>query len=147
LVPEMGERAFGWRVCLMGITDEYFDCRTMNQGPPLALTHETMISCAREIAPAFFLDTAVRFIHADENKASEVSEQLATGCFSLLHAGARAIVCNHHSPKDSAGKPVTLENVLRGTGDFGAMADAVYGLRCTDMESLTIDVQCVKPRD
>jgi hypothetical protein len=60
----------------------------------------------------------------------------------------------HHSPKASKqASELTLENVLRGTGDFGAMADVVYGMRRD--ENLfsygegpeELEVVCVKPRD
>jgi hypothetical protein len=83
--------------------------------------------------------------------------------FTLLRHGARAIVCLHHSPKAS-GKAafMTLENVLRGTGDFGAMCEVVWGIErarrkkgrswdndyAKESESLTrLSVECLKGRD
>jgi hypothetical protein len=102
----------------------------------------------RELKPVVFLDTAVRFSRAEsENSSTENANGLATGVFNLLNAGAQAIVGLHHSPKGAAKQEMTLENVLRGTGDLGAMCDAVYGLRVMDVEKLELRVQCVKPRD
>jgi hypothetical protein len=44
--------------------------------------------------------------------------------------GTRAAVCLHHSPKYSAkDEQMTLENVLRGSGDMGAICDCVWGMR------------------
>ena len=38
---------------------------------------------------------------------------------------------SHHRAKDTArAETMTLENCLRGTGDLGAVASAVYGVRC-----------------
>jgi hypothetical protein len=42
---------------------------------------------------------------------------------------------------------MTLENMLRGTGDMGAMCDTAYGLQCLNAETVELKVQCIKPRD
>jgi len=42
---------------------------------------------------------------------------------------------------------MTLENMLRGSGDIGAMAATVWGLSQVNAESNTIFVQNVKARD
>ena len=42
---------------------------------------------------------------------------------------------------------MTLENMMRGTGDLAATADAVYGLRTLNQDTLHIEVECLKPRD
>jgi hypothetical protein len=41
---------------------------------------------------------------------------------------------------------MTLENLLRGSGEFGYSADTVYGVRCEDDGALRVRVQCLKPR-
>jgi putative DNA primase/helicase len=149
MVPEMGERAFRTRLDRFGIPDEYCLCRTMKDGPPLALDHPELLEAVRELRPVVVLDTAIRFTTtANENQSYEI-RALATGCFRLIQYGARGILSLHHSPKPMKGssKTMTLENVLRGSGEFGAMADTVYGVRCENPETMEIYVKCVKPRD
>jgi hypothetical protein len=68
--------------------------------------------------------------------------------FALQRAGARTIVGAHHSPK-SFGKDtfMSLENVLRGSGDIGAMLATCWGLSQVDAGTNRIFVQNVKARD
>jgi 5S rRNA maturation endonuclease (ribonuclease M5) len=147
LVPEAGERSFRGRMDKMGIRDRFY-CRTMKDGLPPKLDDPLLLAAVRDLKPAIFLDTAVRFVTVEsENSASENANGLAAGIFNLLNAGAQAIVGLHHSPKNSREQEMTLENVLRGTGDIGAMCDAVYGLRVVDKEKLEVKVKCVKDRD
>jgi hypothetical protein len=42
---------------------------------------------------------------------------------------------------------MSLENVLRGTGDIGAMAATAWGVRMLDATRSRIQVECVKARD
>jgi hypothetical protein len=94
-----------------------------------------------------FLDTAVRFMDGAEN-AAEDSRKFAKMLFDLQGAGARTIVGAHHSPKAFEGKDnITLENVLRGSGDIGAMLATAWGIKQTDAEHNKIFVKCVKARD
>jgi 5S rRNA maturation endonuclease (ribonuclease M5) len=147
LVPEAGERSFRARMDKMRI-DKRFFCRTMKDGLPPNLDAPLLLAAVRDLKPVVFLDTMVRFAQVEsENSASENANGLASGVFNLLNSGAQALVGLHHSPKSSAKQDMTLENVLRGTGDLGAMCDAVYGLRVVDRERLEIKVECVKPRD
>jgi len=64
----------------------------------------------------------------DENSAAE-QKQFADTLFNLQRAGARTITGAHHSP-NSFGKDnfMTLENVLQGSGDIGAMLATCWGL-------------------
>jgi hypothetical protein len=120
----------------------------MKDGVPLKLDDPLLLEAVRDLKPAIFLDTAIRFSDAQsENSASENAMGLARGIFTLLHTGARVVVGIHHSPKAAAKKEATLENVLRGTGDLGAMCDAVYGLKCVNEDTLEVQVKCVKARD
>jgi hypothetical protein len=150
LIPESGERHFRSRLDLMRLKDagELFLCRTMHSGPVLGLQSLELVEACRVLKPVVILDTAIRFSTAqDENNASQ-NRALANSMFDLVTAGARSVVAIHHSPKASANSnEMTLENCLRGTGDFGAMSDAVYGLRCVNQETLEVQVQCVKARD
>ncbi len=147
LIPESGERSFRNRMDLMGISERFY-CRTMKDGAPVKLNDPMLLAAIKDLKPVVFLDTAVRFADGDEASASDNARGLATGVFSLLQAGARSVVGLHHSPKASAQlKELTLETTLRGTGDLGAMSDAVYGLKVVNEETLEINVRCTKARD
>lgn len=147
LVPEAGERAFRNRLEKMGLSDRFL-CRTMKDGV-LDLDDPLLLAAMRDLKPVVILDTAIRFSNVEsENSASENAQGLANAIFGLITAGAQAVIGLHHSPKDAAKQEhLTLETALRGTGDIGAMCDAVYALRCVNQETLEIQVQCVKPRD
>jgi RecA-family ATPase len=147
LIPESGERSFRQRMESMNLPDdERFLCRTMSDGP-IRLSDRNLLSAIRDLKPIVFLDTAVRFNPSDdENDASKSSKLLAEAVFALIKAGAKAVVCAHHSTK-AAKKNVTLESCLRGSGDIGAMADAVYYLEVTEQASLTVKIVNKKARD
>jgi hypothetical protein len=147
MVPEMGERAFRNRMDCMSIPDDAFLCRTMKQGVPLQLHSPYLIGAVREMKPVVFLDTIIRFSRAESENSATENRGLSTPCFGLIGEGARGIVGVHHSPKASDGKVMTLENVLRGTGDLGAMCAAVYGLRAEDKENVVVKLACVKAQD
>lgn len=147
LTPEVGERALKRRAIKMGVNPDRFLCRTLHQGV-LSLDDPLLLGAVKNLKPVVILDTAIRFSDAgDENSATDNAQGLAKLIFGLLAAGAKAVVGVHHSPKDSADKKPDLRNTLRGTGDFGAMADCVYGLKLKDEATMTIEVSCVKPRD
>jgi hypothetical protein len=147
LVPEAGAKSFRRRMERMGINKRFL-CRTMKDGM-ITLDDANLLAAVRELKPVVFLDTAIRFTDAkSENDASENANGMAKGVFNLLNMGARAVVGLHHSPKRTANQAaMTLESVLRGTGDLGAMCDAVYGLQVKDAEETRLLVKCVKPRD
>lgn len=131
LVPEMGSRAVRSRIEKMGIPDsEQFLLRTLKERI-MYLDSPHLMAMVQELKPVLFLDTAIRFAKgAEENSAGANAVGLAEGIFALLRAGARAVVCLHHAPKNGAKMPeMTLENYVRGTGDFGAMAEVVWGIR------------------
>jgi hypothetical protein len=103
--------------------------------------------------PVVFLDTAIRFsLSTDENSAAQ-NKQLADDIIALRQAGAIAVIALHHSTKAAKKSEMTLENVLRGSGDIAALPDAVYGLRRDDIlydhgrGPNEVEVVCVKPRD
>jgi AAA domain-containing protein len=166
LCPEMGARAFRKRLEKLHIPlNDCFYCQTVGDGVT-KLDDPSLLAAVAELKPVVFLDTAVRFNPSeDENSARQNSSLLAADLFRLIRAGARAIVCLHHSPKYAKeAEFMTLENVLRGTGDLGAMCDAVWGLQhdkrksdnrkdwdyeyAEESEQLTrLYLRCVKPRD
>ena len=59
---------------------------------------------------------------------------LVNDVLALRGAGAIAVFILHHSKKAATEnrEAMTLENMLRGTSDFGAMCDQAYGLRLDD---------------
>jgi hypothetical protein len=166
LCPEMGARSFRARCEKLRLPQsDRFYCQTINDGA-IALNDPLLFQAVRDLnGPVIILDTAIRFSGAEsENDSIENANGLAMLAFALLRAGALAVVCLHHSKK-AQGESIfmTLENVLRGTGDFGAMADCVWGLQharkrkgnnqwdddyLQESKNLTrVYVECVKPRD
>jgi hypothetical protein len=150
LIPEAGDISFRTRLEAMRLTGfkDRLLCRTMKTGPTLALSSPEIKDAIRALKPVVVLDTAIRFSNAEDENSAAQNRELVNEMFNLLSLGAEAIIAIHHSPKSSANSTdATLENTLRGTGDLGAVADAVYSLRCEDQKNLSILVQCVKPRD
>lgn len=163
LVPEMGARSFRKRCEAMRMPDNgMFLCRTLRDGL-MPLTDTRLLDAVRALNPVVFLDSAIRFQSGDESSSSANATGLAKGIFELLRLGAPAVQCLHHSPKLSGKEfTMTLENVLRGAGDIGAMCDAVWGLQqsrrrkgqrvdkdyIAESRQLTrLTMQCVKARD
>jgi hypothetical protein len=102
---------------------------------------------------AVFVDTAVRFSTAEDENSSRQQQQLWIEMTNLRIAGCPVVVALHHSPKSQTGEELSLENVLRGSGDIGAQADAVYGIRRDESKYRNGEgpnellIACVKPRD
>lgn len=164
LVPEMGSRALRARAERLGLpNDDRFRCQTLKDGP-LALNSPHLFAAIEELKYVVFLDTAIRFTsNVEENSSSANASGLANAVFGLIRRGAPSVVCLHHSPKAAGDAEfMTLENVLRGTGDFGAMCDAVWGIQHAKQkkarawddkyqqessELTRLSLRCVKPRD
>lgn len=154
LCPEMGAKAFRKRCQKLGLGGENFRVQTIADGAPMKLTSEILEAAVAELKPCVVvLDTAIRFNPAkDENAAAENNSGLARGIFHLRTLGALGVLADHHSPKGSDGQKMTLETVLRGTGDFGAIADVVWGIQHVpkDKSAMRLGkcvVECVKGRD
>lgn len=148
LIPEAGLGPFSARLRTFHLTEyigERLFVQTLSAKQSLSLTDPRLLKAAE--GADLFLDTAIRFMQGDENDASE-QRLFADSLFRLQNAGARTITGAHHSPK-SFGKDtfMTLENVLRGSGDIGAMLVTAWGLKQIDAVSNRIFVQNVKPRD
>jgi hypothetical protein len=130
LVPEMTERRFRSRCEKLGvdINDPGFLVRTMNDGAPLPLNDPSLRRCIERLQPVIYLDTAVRFGGGkEENSAGEVSQGLISATYQLIKLGSPSVRGLHHRAKDASDDELTLENVLRGSGDFGASAVCVWG--------------------
>ena len=147
LIPEAGIGPFSARLRtfrLMDYVGERLFVRTLSAKTPLTLADPRLE--AAEGADVF-LDTAIRFMSGDENNAAE-QKIFADSLFALQQAGARTITGAHHSPKNFSKETVmTLENVLRGSGDIGAMLVTAWGLKQVDAASNSIYIANVKPRD
>jgi hypothetical protein len=165
LCPEMSAKGFRKRAERFGIDADLFFCQTIADGAPLDLGDPLLLAAVRDLKPVLFLDTAIRFNTAeDESSATENAQGLGRAIFRLLYHGARCVVGAHHRAKNAMqADEMTLENTLRGTGDLGAMCDAVWGLgfektpekgysgnsayAAESRRLVRLAVQCVKARD
>jgi hypothetical protein len=94
-----------------------------------------------------FLDTAVRFMEGSEQDVGD-AKMFSKALFDMQRAGARTVTGAHHSPKAlESNNNMTLENVLRGSGDIGAMCATCWALWQQDKDTNRVLVQNVKPRD
>ena len=155
LIPEVGARAFRMRLEKFRIPDDpnLFLCRTISEGSTLMLNDPILRAAVAELKPVVFLDTAIRFnTSADENSAVQ-NKMLVDDIITLRQAGAAGVIALHHSTKSTRKEGMSLENILRGTGDTAASADCVYGLLRDEKlydegrGPEEFDVRCIKPRD
>jgi hypothetical protein len=162
LVPEMGGRKFRERMAKMRISmDGGFFCQTIRDGA-CNLEDPALMQAIHMTKAIVILDTAIRFQVGDENVSTQQAQGLGAKMFKLIRAGAPAVIGMHHRKKDVGDTSPNLENTLRGTGDFGAMADCVWCVEHARRKSkrgfdedyqeeskqLTrLTLTCVKPRD
>jgi AAA domain-containing protein len=155
LIPESGGRAFRIRCEKFGIPKDtnLFRCRTISEGATPKLSDPTLLEAIRIMKPVVILDTLVRFSESTDENASMQNKQVTNDITCLRQAGAQGVIALHHATKAMREKGMSLETVLRGTGDIAAYPDCVYGM----LRDLTIydkgngpnqvDIECVKPRD
>lgn len=125
LIPEMGQGKFKARLKKMRISmDGGFYCQTVRDGA-ISLDDPTLAHAVQITNPVVILDTAIRFQAGDENSSTEQAQGLGSKMHSLIRKGALAVVAMHHRKKENDEEP-SLQNTLRGSGDFGAMADCVW---------------------
>jgi hypothetical protein len=150
LIPECARAPFFHRAKLFGL-EKYLEndrllVRTLSKGMRIPLSDPRLLQAAK--GSVVQIDTAVRFATGGENDAGDVSGGLATDIFALLAAGADAVGTAHHAPKSSEKENrITLENILRGSGDFGAFVGAGFGIRQIDEAQNIIHLEDIKPRD
>jgi hypothetical protein len=149
LIPESSLGPFRSRLELFRLQEQVRgDCllvSTLSSREPVSLSDPRMLKAAE--GADVFLDTAVRFMEGSENDAQD-TRPFVQMLFRLLHAGARSITGAHHAPKGFEREHfMTLENILRGSGDIGAMLSTAWGVRQVDAARTTLYVQNVKPRD
>jgi hypothetical protein len=150
LIPESGLAPFAHRLKLFHLdkhVGKRFFCRTIDseKNGKVELTDPAMLKAVQ--GADVILDTAVRFMPGDENSASDQRE-FANTLFQLIGAGARTITGIHHSPKAfDRQNYMALENVLRGSGDVGAMLAAAWGVAKVDQPTTRLYLENVKARD
>jgi DnaB-like helicase N terminal domain len=152
LIPECTIPPFKHRLELLGILDhvrtQRLLTRTLSKGPAPELTDPRLV---RTVEGAHvFLDTIIRFIPegSDESSASDNQHGIAKGIFALLESGARSVTFAAHAPKAfSKETTATLEGVMRGTGDLGAMLATCWAVRQIDAQENLLHITNVKPRD
>jgi len=135
LIPESGDHAFRKRCIAFRIPDDKrrFMARTISAGVPLVLSDSSMLEAVSQTKPVVFLDTASRFMKGTDENASAQNRMLVNDVIALLAAGAVTVVLVHHATKASKNAVMTLENMLRGSSDLGAMCDQAYGIRKDDV--------------
>ncbi len=150
LIPECSRVSFKPRLKAMQLYDEIgvrLFVRTLSKGPVLELTNLDFLSTIQ--GAHVFCDTAIRFMQCtDENSANEAATGLSDDFFAMQRAEAKSITALFHSPKSFAKERImTLENMIRGTGEFGAMLSTAWGLRQIDESTNTIHIENLKARD
>jgi hypothetical protein len=150
LIPECARTPFFHRIKLFGlenfIQNGRLKVRTLSKGLRVPLNDPRLLNVVR--GAAVLIDTAVRFLTGEENDAGAVSSGLATDIFGLLAAGAVGVGAAHHAAKSfEKENRITLETVLRGSGDFGAFVGAGFGIRQIDESQNIIHLEDIKPRD
>ena len=119
--------------------------RTLTKYPTIGLDDPALLLAAKDAVVV--LDTAIRFVPGDENSSSDVRE-LGAQLFQFLGHGARAVICTHHSPKGFEKESfMSLENMMRGSGDFGSMSQGAWGIRKLPSDGLLIHLENLKQRD
>jgi hypothetical protein len=133
LIPESRDRAFRKRCEAFRIPNDKskFMARTISAGVPLELGDPYLMQAVKETNAVVILDTASRFMKGNDENSAAQNRILVNDVVALLAAGAVCVILIHHATKSAKtnGEKMTLENMLRGTGDFGAMCDQAYGIR------------------
>ena len=151
LIPESSRGPFKARLKTMGLYDEIamdrLLVRTLSKGSAPNLDDPRILrSCEKATV---ILDTGIRFMTAtDESNSSEIAEGLSNDMLGLLRAGASSVVPLFHSPKSFAKESVmTLENMIRGSSEIGAVLATAWGIKQLDEATNTIHVENLKARD
>jgi Bifunctional DNA primase/polymerase, N-terminal/AAA domain len=149
LVPEAGISGFRHRLHKTGlmpfVAERKLLVRTLQSPEDIQLNDPRLVQAAR--GAAVFLDTFIRFIEGDENESRDAKLFSNTllkmvGGEALLAAGA------HHAPKSlTSAAGLTLENVLRGSGEIGAVLDTCWGLWQLDDQTNRVYVKNCKARE
>lgn len=155
LCPEAGRGSIKKRLKMLGLIEHLYDpitnpdgglyLQTLSKGRKISLTDPMLLELA--VGADIFIDTAVRYLEGDENAVKDV-RVLTENILNLLAVGARSVWVAHHAPKGfENASSMTLQNMFRGSGEFGAALTNAYGL-CTEDEATTrIRLHCICGRD
>ncbi len=149
LIPESSIGPFWSRIKLFRLEEHVREdrllIRTLSSPEQVQLTDPRILKAVE--GADVFLDSVIRFTVGSENDAENI-RLFSDVLFRLLHGGARTITGCHHSPKSfETAQSMSLENILRGSGDLGAMVSTVWGIRQVDAVRNRIYVENCKPRD
>jgi hypothetical protein len=147
LIPESTLSPFKDRMKKFGLESFFrakqFRFRTLTKDGEVDLTDPRILTAVN--GAHVFLDTAVRFMDGEEVVDSK---KFAKTVFDILKAGAKSVTAAHHSSKTFDGQTyMSLENVLRGSGDIGAMCATCWGVKQVDKKLNQVIVMNCKPRD
>jgi hypothetical protein len=155
LIPEASRPSVKKRLKLLGLLEHLYDpitnpngglfVRTLSAGEKIKLNDARLLAMVKDAD--VFLDTAIRWLEGEENKSSDVAV-LSENIFNIIAAGARSVWCAHHAPKGFAdASTMTLENMFRGSGEYGAALSNAYGLCQTDEKTSTLHFHAIVGRD
>ena len=149
LIPESSLAPFAPRLRLLGLypflKDDRLLTRTLSMGARPLLSDPRILVAAK--SSFVMLDTLARFTDGDENSAGDF-QVVANDILALMGAGALGVAVAHHAPKSFARETsMSLEGVLRGTGDVGAIFSTVWAVKQIDRRRNLLHVECVKARD
>jgi AAA domain/Bifunctional DNA primase/polymerase, N-terminal len=156
LIPETSDRPFRKRCEAFRLPmDDRFLVRTITAGASLKLTDPDLLEAVRQRHFVVFLDTTRRFNESSDSNSDAQNQLLVTNVNELRAAGSPCVILLHHATKTATQKKetMTLENMLSGTGDFGAMCDQAYGIRKDEAlynrgaGALEIDIVNLKDRE
>jgi len=155
LVPEVGLRGVVKRLRKLRMLEHLYDPATNSDGKlfvqslsslqKLSLDDPRLLEAVKDAD--VFVDPLIRFIDGDENNSGE-QRMLSNKLLNLLGCSARSVWVAHHSPK--AFKDVwdiTTQNVLRGTSEFAAFPDIIFGVLKIDDEKARLYIKCTDARD
>lgn len=149
LIPESSIGPFWARVKMFHLEEfarsDRLLIRTLSSREQIELMDPRMLAAIE--GSDIFLDSVVRFTTGSENDAESI-RIFSDEMFRLLGSGAKTIVGCHHSPKSfESAQFMSLENILRGSTDLGAMPATVWGVRQIDPARNRIYVENCKSRD
>lgn len=150
LIPECSRTPFKYRLERTHVYDELRTgrmlVRTLSRG-------KTQLNDPRllRVVPGSYiiLDTAIRFAGiVDDNQAAAVAFGLSMDMSELLRAGARAVIPLFASPKAfENATSMSLENMVRGSSEFGAVLSTCWGIKQLDKSQNIVHIENLKPRD
>jgi RecA-family ATPase len=155
LVPEVGLRGVVKRLRKLKMLDYLYDPATNPDGKlfvqslsslqKLALDDTRLLEAVKDAD--VFVDPLIRFIDGDENNSGE-QRILSNKLLRLLGCEARSVWVAHHSPKAFKDvRDITTQNVLRGTSEFAAFPDIIFGVLKINDETARLYIKCTDARD